>query len=106
MPEIILLVGGLLILILDVATSNESDSGRGYMAISVIFLLAALIGVYLLLDTKSYTALMVVTIDPFAAFMKMIIFSGMALVAITGGGFMNRHVAGRGEFWALFLFVT
>src|SRR4029079_10400986 len=50
--------------------------------------------------------LMVVTIDPFAIFMKMIIYSAMALVAITGGGFMNRRVAGRGEFWTLFMFVT
>jgi len=106
MPEIILLVGGLLILIMDTVMSDENDSGRGYMAISVVFLTAALIGVYLLLDTKPYTALMVVTIDPFAIFMKMIIYSGMLLVAVTGGAFMNRHVAGRGEFWTLFMFVT
>ena len=105
-PEIILLVGGLLIMILDTAMSDENDSGRSYMAISVVFLLAALIGVYLLLDIKPHTALMVVTIDPFAIFMKMIIYSAMTLVAITGGGFMNRHVAGRGEFWTLFMFVT
>jgi len=106
MPEIILLVGGLLILILDTAMSDESDSGRGYMAISVVFLIAASVGAYLLLDIKPNTDTQILTVDPFAAFMKMIIFIGMALVAITGGGYMNRHVAGRGEFWTLFMFVT
>ncbi len=106
MPEIILLIGGLLILILDTAMSDENDSGRGYMAIAVVFLLAAIVPVYLLLDTKPHTALMVVDVDPFAVFMKMIIYAGMALVAITGGSFMNRHVTGRGEFWTLFMFVT
>ncbi|MCX6045359.1 MAG: NADH-quinone oxidoreductase subunit N [Chloroflexi bacterium] len=106
MPEIILLIGGLLILILDTAMSEENDSGRGYMAIAVVFLLAAIVPVYLLLNTKPHTALMVVDVDPFAVFMKFTIYIGMALVAITGGSFMNQHVKGRGEFWTLFMFVT
>ena len=30
----------------------------------------------------------------------------MALVAVAGGSYMNKRIAGRGEFWTLFLFVT
>jgi NADH:ubiquinone oxidoreductase subunit 2 (subunit N) len=38
--------------------------------------------------------------------MKITVIAGMILVAVAGGSFMNKHVAGRGEFWSLFLFVT
>ena len=45
LPEIILIVGGLLILLLDATAGKRSDSGRGFMVISVLFLLIALVGV-------------------------------------------------------------
>ena len=113
LPEIILLVGGLLILILDTAMSDENDSGRGYMAISVVFLIAGLIGVILQLwsflppsTREPFTALAVIDIDPFGGFMKVSIYMAMLLVAISGGSYMNRVVSGRGEFWTLFMFVT
>ena len=49
---------------------------------------------------------MVVDIDAFGTFVKMIIYTAMALVAIAGGAHMNKRVSGRGEFWTLFIFVT
>ncbi len=86
LPEIILLVGGLLILILDTAMSDENDSGRGYMAISVVFLIAGLIGVILQLwsflppsTREPFTALAVIDIDPFGGFMKVSIYMAMLL---------------------------
>lgn len=106
LPEIILLVGGLLILVFDWAQGNRSDSGRGFMALAVIFLIAGLIGVVLRMGADAETAMVLVDIDAFGMFLKMVIYSGMALVAIAGGSHMNARVAGRGEFWSLFMFVT
>jgi proton-translocating NADH-quinone oxidoreductase chain N len=106
LPEIILLIGGLLILLLDMAQGHEQDSGRGFMAVTVIFLIVALVGVVLQLEMAPYVALTMVDIDPFATFLKILVYSGMILVAIGGGSYMNKHATGRGEFWTLFLFVT
>jgi proton-translocating NADH-quinone oxidoreductase chain N len=106
LPEIILLVGGLLILVFDWAQGKRNDSGRGYMALAVIFLVAGLVGVALRMGADVETAMVLVEIDAFGMFLKLVIYTGMALVAIAGGAHMNARVAGRGEFWSLFMFVT
>lgn len=111
LPEIILVIGGLLVLILDMAQNSETyqrETGRGFMAITVLFLFVGLIGVLVQWNMSEHTALGVVDIDPLGAFFKLIIYSGMILVAVAGGGYMNRHAPynGRAEFWSLFLFVT
>ena len=48
----------------------------------------------------------VADIDPFATFLKIMVYTGMILVALGGGGYMNNHARSRGEFWTLFIFVT
>ncbi|MEZ4870286.1 MAG: NADH-quinone oxidoreductase subunit N [Caldilineaceae bacterium] len=114
LPEIVLLFGGLLIFVLDTTMGDKRDSGRGYMAISILFLLIGLIGVIAqfgqFISTPAvrepFTALNVIDVDPFGLFLKVTIYAGMALVAVAGGSYMNRRVSGRGEFWALFVFVT
>ncbi len=114
LPELILLFGGLLILFLDTTLGNKNDSGRGYMAITVLFLLVGLVGVIVQfgqfsltgLQREAFTALHVIQIDSFGLFVKITIYTSMLIVAIAGGAFMNPRVAGKGEFWSLFLFVT
>jgi NADH-quinone oxidoreductase subunit N len=113
LPEIILLIGGLLVLIFDWAQGPKNDSGRGFMALAVVTLIAGTIGVAIQFagvlrppPNGPYTALTVIDVDPFGSFLKMTIYIGMALVALAGGAHMNARVAGRGEFWTLFLFVT
>ena len=106
LPEIIILIGGLLILLLDMAQTDEQDSGRGYMAVTVLFLIVALVGAILQMGMKPGDVLNVIAIDPFAIFLKITIYAGMVLVAVGGGGYMNRRATSRGEFWALFMFVT
>jgi proton-translocating NADH-quinone oxidoreductase chain N len=106
LPEIILLIGGLLIMLLDMAQGRESDSGRGFMAVSVLSLIVALVGVILQLQMPPHVAVAMVDIDLFATFLKIVIYTGMILVAIGGGGYMNKYATGRGEFWTLFMFVT
>lgn len=118
LPEIILVVGGLLILLLDMiqnSSTYQRETGRGFMAVAVLFLVVSLVGALLqLLSFNSPTsqgphvAAYLVDIDPFTSFMKMTIYIGMVLVAIAGGSYMNRHAPtmGRGEFWSLFLFTS
>ncbi|HXF60749.1 MAG TPA: NADH-quinone oxidoreductase subunit N [Caldilineaceae bacterium] len=106
LPEIILLVGGLLILLLDMAQGDEQESGSGFMAVTVLFLIVGLVGVVLQLDMPPTVVVAMVDIDLFATFLKILVYTGMILVAIGGGGYMNRHATGRGEFWSLFIFVT
>jgi proton-translocating NADH-quinone oxidoreductase chain N len=107
LPEIILLIGGLLILLLDMAQDDEREAGSGFMAVTVIFLIVALAGVFLQLGMAPQVALGMVDVDPFAIFLKIAIYTSMTLVAVGGGSYMNRRAtSGRGEFWALFLFVT
>jgi proton-translocating NADH-quinone oxidoreductase chain N len=110
-PELVLLTGGLLILILDMVQSRgEADtgaSGRGFMLIAVLFLVAGSIAAILQFDSATTgTVLSVLEVDPFASFLKVVIYAAMTLVAIAGGGYMNRRMVGHGEFWTLFMFVT
>lgn len=106
LPEIILMVGGLLIIVLDTFLTDEEDSGTGFMAIAVVFLILGLVGSVLQFGLADVNVIPLVTVDKFAGFMKLTVYSSMILVAIAGGSFMNKRVAGRGEFWSLFLFVT
>lgn len=111
LPEIILLIGGLLVLLLDMLQNDETykrDSGRGFMAIAVLFLSISLVGVILQWDLAPHSTLGVVDIDPFGSFFKVTIYTAMLLIAIAGGGYMNKYSpkSGRGEFWSLYLFVT
>ena len=106
LPEIILLVGGTLILILDTVFGDEGDSGIGYMMISILFIFAALIGAIFQMGMDPHTALYMIEVDPFAAFLKIAVFVGMILVAVAGGTHINSRTSGHGEFWSLYLYVT
>ena len=114
LPEIILLIGGLLSLLLDTTMGSKNDSGRGYMAISVLFLFVGLVGVIVQFGRfatagvlgEPFVALSVIEIDAFGLFLKVTIYATMLIVAVAGGAFMNERVTGKSEFWSLFLFVT
>jgi proton-translocating NADH-quinone oxidoreductase chain N len=71
-----------------------------------VVLVVALAGAVFQFGIDDIRTLSLITIDKFGSFMKVIIYGAMLLVAVAGGSFMNKRVAGRGEFWALFLFVT
>lgn len=106
LPEIILIVGGLLILLLDATIGKRGDSGRGFMVISILFLAIGLIGVIFQLGAQPQVVLDMVALDPFSLYVKLVIYSAMVLVSIAGGGYINKNVSSRGEFWSSFLFIT
>jgi NADH-quinone oxidoreductase subunit N len=111
LPEIILTIGGLLIILFDTFLGKEEEEGKGFMALSIVFLAFAIVGGALQFGMQAVSvepppmpALLMV--DRFGVFMKVVIAAAMLLVALAGGNYMNKQVAGRGEFWSLFLFVT
>lgn len=104
-PEVILLIGGLFIFCLDVAYDRAGKTGLSYMALSILFLAAALLAV-VLQDVEPATALHMMTVDAFGRFLKLTIYSGMILIAIAGGPYMNRRSDHQGEFWTFFLLVS
>lgn len=110
LPEIILLIGGLLIFCLDVASDPKSQgkrTGASYMALAILFIAAALLASILQLKvTEPQVAYSMMTIDSFAMFIKVTILSGMVLVAIAGGGYMNRRTKNQSEFWTFYVMVS
>jgi NADH:ubiquinone oxidoreductase subunit 2 (subunit N) len=76
-PEMILLVGGLLVFCLDVAFTNERKSGISYMALSILTLAAALLAVLLQMGVEPQVAFFMMDVDAFSRFIKLTIFAGM-----------------------------
>ncbi len=105
-PEMILMVGALLVFCLDVAFKNDGKSGLSYMALSVLTLSAALLAVLLQMDVQPQVAFGMMDVDAFARFIKLTIFAGMILVAIAGGRYMHRRSRNQGEFWTFYLMVS
>lgn len=110
LPEIILLTGGLLIFCLDVASDPKAQgkrTGASYMALTILFVAAALLASMLQLKvTEPQVAYGMMTIDSFAMFIKVTILAGMVLVAIAGGGYMNKRTKNQSEFWTFFIMVS
>ena len=105
LPELLVAFGALLILILD-TVSKQGGSSRGYMAITVIFLLVGLVGAIVQLGGAPQTVVYVVDIDAFSLFLKIIVYTAMLLTALAGGGYLNQRVSGGAEFWSSYLFIT
>lgn len=115
-PELILLFGGLIVFLLNVFEGeDEKGSGNGYVAITVLWLLAALVASffqikmvkdYFVANGTAQVAFTMMDVDAFAIFFKVTILVGMVLVAVAGGTYMNRRTEHKGEFWSMFLFVT
>jgi NADH-quinone oxidoreductase subunit N len=106
LPELFVSLGALLILVLDTASGKEGGSRRGYMALTVLFLLLGLVGAFVQLGGKPQTAAYVVDVDAFSLFLKMVVYTAMLLTAIAGGGYLNKRVSGGAEFWSSYLFIA
>jgi NADH-quinone oxidoreductase subunit N len=116
-PEIILLIGGLLVFCLDVAYNDDRKTGLSFMAISVLVLSAALLAALLQISSLQnelqqfgvrdpHVAFFMMDIDLFGQFIKLTIFAGMILIAMAGGSYMNTRTTHQGEFWTFFLMVS
>jgi hypothetical protein len=81
LPEIILIFGGLLILMLDATPANALTAARLYGRHGDLFLAIGLVGVIFQLAVAPQVALLCVDVDPFFAFPE----AGRLLEHVPGG---------------------
>ncbi len=121
-PELILLLTGLVVLIVDLiwregsspeeeASSKEEgqagDAKTVWMpAIALVGLGAALVATLLLLDTPPTTVLGMMAVDPFALFFKIIALACVMLVVLAAVPYLKGRTPYRGEFYALLVFAA
>ncbi len=106
-PELILLFGGLIVFLLTVfEDKDEKGSGNGYVAITVLWLLAALVATFFQIDMAekyfvangaSQVAFTMMDVDAFAIFFKVTILIGMVLVAVAGGTLHEQPHGSQGR---------
>jgi len=114
-PELILLITGLVVLIVDliwrVGASDEADSASDAKmiwvpAIALVGLGAALLATILLLGTPPTVVLGMMTVDPFALFFKIIAVACVMLVVLAAVPYLKGRTRYRGEFYALIVFAA
>ncbi len=113
-PELILLLTGLVVLIVDLvwrdgASSEEDAQARNSKtiwipAIALVGLGAALVATILLLGTAPTIVLGMMTVDPFALFFKIIALSCVMLVVLAAVPYLKDRTPYRSEFYALLVF--
>jgi NADH-quinone oxidoreductase subunit N len=103
-PELVLLVTGLLILLLDAVYSRQvKKSWLPYVA------LAGVAGAFIATITlwgQDTQVLFVLSCDSFALMVKMIALAAMCLVILASDVYIRERGCYQGEFYALLLFVT
>ncbi|MGD9147405.1 MAG: NADH-quinone oxidoreductase subunit N [Anaerolineae bacterium] len=123
-PELILLLTGLVVLIVDLAwrdrastdagaavEDEDSAGGRGRKtvwvpALALIGLGAALVATILLWGEPSTTVLAMMAVDPFALFFKIIAIVSVMLVILAAVPYLQDRSHYRGEFYALLVFAA
>jgi len=113
-PELILLLTGLVVLIVDLIWRDGASSGEDAQAsdaktiwipaIALVGLGAALAATILLLGTPPTIVLGMMTVDPFALFFKIIALSCVMLVILAAVPYLKGRTPYPGEFYALLVF--
>jgi NADH-quinone oxidoreductase subunit N len=112
-PELILLLTGIVVLVVDLAWRDEASSGGEapgarktiwVPALALIGLGAALLATILLWGTPPTTVLAMMAVDPFALFFKVIALVCVMLVILAAVPYLQDRTHYRGEFYALLVF--
>ena len=104
-PELVLLLAGLIILLVDALRPRQVDQGwTPYAALAG--LVVALVACITLLDKPPATVLAVLTLDGLALAAKMLALVSVGIVVLFSGPYMQERSRHQGEFYALLLFAT
>jgi NADH-quinone oxidoreductase subunit N len=112
-PELILLLTGIVVLVVDLAwrdeASSEAEAPRANKtiwvpALALAGLGAALLATILLWGTPPTTVLAMMAVDPFALFFKIIALVCVMLVILAAVPYLQDRTRYRGEFYALLVF--
>ena len=103
-PEILLLFAGLLILALDAILPQEEE--RDWLPqVALLGLVVALVATFLLWGWNT-PVLAVLSCDPFALMVKVIVLVAMGLVVLSSDVYIRVNSRYQGEFYAMLLFAT
>ncbi len=112
-PELILLLTGIVVLVVDLAWRDDSSSDEEaprarktiwVPALALVGLGAALLATILLWGTPPTTVLAMMAVDPFALFFKAIALVCVMLVILAAVPYLQDRTRYRGEFYALLVF--
>ena len=105
-PELILLITGFVVLIVDLARRRRDD-GRTAAIVALVGLMLALVSVIsLILSGASAVVASTMAVDPYALFFKVVAIIGISLVILASIHFMKGRSRYLGEFYALFVFAA
>lgn len=103
-PELILLLTGLVVLIVDLAWGEENKKTLWVPALALTGLGAALVATFALWGTPATPVLAVMAVDPFGLFFKGIAIATVGLVILAAVPYLQGRTPYRGEFYALLVF--
>jgi proton-translocating NADH-quinone oxidoreductase chain N len=104
-PELILLLTGLVILLVDALRPREADHGWVPYA-ALAGLVVSLAACVTLMGQAPTTVLAVMTLDGLTLVAKMLALVSVGMVVLFSGSYMQEHSRHLGEFYALLLFAT
>ncbi len=103
LPELILTIGGVLLLVLEALTGDNKDkSSLGYLAIAVV--LGAMFAVPVALANPGTSFNGMIVSDGFAAFFRMVTLLVGLFTLLCSTSYLSREKANTGEFYLLVLF--
>jgi NADH-quinone oxidoreductase subunit N len=108
-PELILLLTGLIVLVVDLIWQDEATTdGKKALwvpGIALVGLAAALVAtLWLASAPQAATVLAVMAVDPFALFFKIVAIATVGLVVLAAVPYLKGRTPYRGEFYALLIF--
>jgi proton-translocating NADH-quinone oxidoreductase chain N len=103
-PELILLVTGVVVLIVDLAWRDEEAKTAWVPGLAVTGLALALLATILLWGTPPTTVLTMMAVDPFALFFKILALGTVILVTLAATPYLQGRTPYRAEFYALLIF--
>lgn len=103
LPELILTIGGVLLLLLEALTGDNKDKTKlGYVAIAVV--LGAMFAVPVALANPGTSFNGMIVSDGFAAFFRMVTLLVGLFTLLCSTSYLSREKANTGEFYLLVLF--
>jgi NADH-quinone oxidoreductase subunit N len=102
LPELILIVAGVLIMLLEVLMGRRSRNALGYFALFSLFAAAA--GSIFALDTGGAAFGGLLIIDGYATFFRVLCIGVGVLAILQSFQYLQREKANSGEYYALILF--
>ena len=103
LPELILTIGGVVLLVLEALTGDHKDkSSLGYVSIGVV--LAAMFAVPVTLANPGVSFNGMIISDGFAAFFRMVTLLVGLFTLLCSTSYLTREKSNSGEFYLLVLF--